>query len=94
VPPHILNKIQPCVDENTNFQPDPKRREAALWDHRPKSVRGHVQLVVAEAMTTLMGARDARQAKQNEVVTIEAALVQLCQSVRNCQTAYPSQKGF
>jgi dynein heavy chain len=89
VPPNILKKIQPYVEENTNFQPDEVGRVSSaakslcIWatvlykfevTYRQVEPK---QVAVAEAKAALKSARDALQAKQDELARIEAALMEL-----------------
>ena len=91
VPVNILKKIQPYVEENPNFQPDEVGRVSSaakslcIWatvlykfevTYRQVEPK---QVAVAEAKAALKSAKDALQAKQDELARIEAALAQLRQ---------------
>jgi hypothetical protein len=85
VPPNILKKIQPYVEEPTNFRPAKVGRVSST----PKSLSIGVTVLyqfelasqqvepkqVAEAKSTLKSARDALHAKRDELARIEAALM-------------------
>jgi dynein heavy chain len=91
VPLAILNKIQPYVEENTTFQPEAVGRVSraakslCIWatvlykfEVTYRTVEPK-QLAVAEAKAALKAAKDALQAKQDELARIEAALAALRQ---------------
>ena len=89
VPLNILKKIQPYVEENTNFQPE----EVGRVSHAAKSLCIWAtvlykyemtyrtvepkQIAVAEAKAALKAAKDALKEKQDELARIEANLADL-----------------
>ncbi|OHT09907.1 Dynein heavy chain family protein [Tritrichomonas foetus] len=89
VPLNILKKIQPYVEENTNFQPEEVGRVSnaakrlCIWatvlykfEMTYRTVEPK-QIAVAEAKAALKAARDALKEKQDELAKIEAALADL-----------------
>ncbi|EAX96982.1 Dynein heavy chain family protein [Trichomonas vaginalis G3] len=86
VPPTILRKLQPYVEDNPNFQQEEvgrvsrAARSLCIWAtilYKYEDTFRKVepkQLKVAEATATLKAAKDALKAKQDQLAEIEAAL--------------------